>query len=117
MRKFLGIFVAALITFPVASYAQGIQRVCVEKNKNGDVVRIYKPIAVADEMGTVVVPTPDGKEMRISGLPPFFQVCRNLLFPSASRRCPTGVAQFDAVRPARYCKGPVRGKKCLHIAC
>jgi len=119
MRMFFGM---ATLLFVVA-FAQSAEAVCVKKvwmEIDGvlqaiDVVR--PPVAIADQYGVVVVKTPTGKPLEVEGFSPGKELCRSLLFKSASRKCPSGKARLHEERDAEFCKGLAEGHICVHVVC
>lgn len=110
-KSFFSILAAGL--FLVAAFAQQANASCTDKHG-----KTLRPAAVADGNGDVFARTPTGKSLHVGGLPPFAEVCRNLLFETASKKCPNGEAVLDAPRPARDCKYHVEGDiGCVHITC
>jgi hypothetical protein len=76
------------------------------------------PVAIADDAGIVVAKTPTGGSVRVSGFEPGGDMCRNLLFPSANWKCPSGLARLAEERDPKFCKrGYVEGRTCLHVVC
>ncbi|MEK7133753.1 MAG: hypothetical protein AAB804_01640 [Patescibacteria group bacterium] len=109
MRMIFSLLVTLLLAAGMVSQAHAI---CLDKQGVQ-----YQPAAVADVTGTVVVNAPTGEQIRVSGFAPGAEVCRNLLFRTAIKKCPSGEAVLDDLRNPRFCKGVGPVGTCVHIAC
>lgn len=109
MRKLIFPLLSVLALFSFASSANAI---CLDSR--GDK---FDPVAVADSSGVITVMTKRG-QLKVSGFAPGAELCRNLLFVSAGRKCPDGLAKLDAARAPKFCKRVhTQGRTCVHIQC
>lgn len=108
MKKIFYTLAALLL---VAGMTANAGATCFDKDGNK-----YDPVAVADATGTMVVATPTGGSISVSGFKPGDEVCRVRLFGSANRKCGNRAVRDDLRHP-RFCKGVGPGGTCVHIAC